>query len=828
MRETCLQIGGTSLSMLRCAFLRRALRNPRHHYQQGLQYRQSEYGPQVHPARWLGFLPLATNDEIAGKDPTSNIGDKTRNDTDPGQSNGSDTTLRLAKRDVNSISSFSTISPTTTQSCTETQEPETEHFDGSRRRDRTFFSASLFDGTITFLRDGLIDLNGFKDLVMIVDGLWRKDSRDISSRLPAQNIGLGIREGKFRDGSLSANVWDIDVGTGTRPRLIYELIIPDKHSPCRTNAWVLRRFIPDTKLHSWRKALKNYVGAVDHASSLNLFDPSIIHPLAHEMERYEQQFGLRECTARPPNPMSFDLATHTIVSPSSVMVMTLEGFLTKATVLWQCHSLLAPDNSDAMTFVQIRQVDTSNDSFLVDVWRMSFAPDTSLTKSVHKILVSNDGSFGKSQVEMSEVMFNARSKHDQPLRDYLKLCLKNHVGFMDGAGNVVQQSQSKTHPLLLKLNPHKDLSSRMLPPEEARHTKPRAKSESDNSQLVTDTTKSKNYADIVSVNEEQIHPPISKRGPEVADTSATLEEDPSTYVSATLYDGTLVVPSIALCFGMSQGETLSFNNFLRIISQWWPRARNNMVPELRSKPYLVYIRGRPAVSSFQIKLFSRDDQWCDQTIISYELHHSQHTSDYSFISHETLDIQIMGTKKFSREWKPIRRPLSYFLEMDIGTVDETGILRKDDKPKVLSCFGKTWGPTLAEQDSKAKASSAHHGKLSKKTEDLVDSNPPKPSRKQTSLSNVKPRTIASNPDSSKDSRKDPATKEKSWVHRSIFAENPKYKPTKASHVASSLRSKPTPRADVRDKRQRKHSQHRSESGDNDGDDGDDGVSLFAL
>jgi len=356
--------------MLRCAFLRRALRNPRHHYQQGLQYRQSGYGPQVHPARWLGFLPLATNDEIAGKDPASNIGDKTGNVTDPGQSNGSDTTLRLAKLDVNSTSSFSTISPTTTQSCTETQEPETEHFDGGRRRDRTFFSASLFDGTIMFLWDGLIDLNGFKDLVVIVDGLWRKDSRDMSSRLPAQNIGLGIREGKFRDGFLSVNVWDIGVGTGTRPRLIYELIVPDEHSPCRANAWVLRCFIPDTKTYSWRKgtgaglfrALKNYVGAVDHASSLNLFDPSIIHPLAHKMERFEQQFGLRECTTRPPNPMSFDLATHTIVSPSSVMVMTIEGFLTKATVLWQwwqridSHSLLAPDNSDAMTFVQIRYV----------------------------------------------------------------------------------------------------------------------------------------------------------------------------------------------------------------------------------------------------------------------------------------------------------------------------------------------------------------------------------------------------------------------------------------------------------------------------------------
>ncbi|THY79470.1 hypothetical protein D6C87_08987 [Aureobasidium pullulans] len=840
--------------MLRCAFLRRAPRNPRHHYQQGLQYRQSEYWPQVHPARWLGFLPLATNDEIAGKDPASNIGDKTGNVTDPGQSNGSDTTLRLAKLDVNSTSSFSTISPTTTQSCTETQEPETEHFDGGRRRDRTFFSASLFDGTIMFLWDGLIDLNGFKDLVMIVDGLWRKDSRDMSSRLPAQNIGLGIREGKFRDGFLSVNVWDIGVGTGTRPRLIYELIVPDEPSPCRANAWVLRCFIPDTKTYSWRKgtgaglfrALKNYVGAVDHASSLNLFDPSIIHPLAHKMERFEQQFGLRECTTRPPNPMSFDLATHTIVSPSSVMVMTLEGFLTKATVLWQwwqridSHSLLAPDNSDAMTFVQIRQVDTSNDSFLVDVWRMSFAPDKSLSKSVHKILVSNDDSFKKSQVEMSEVMFNVRSKQDQPLREYLKSCLKNHVGFMDGAGNVVQQSQSKTHPLLLKLNRHKDFSSRMLPPKEARHTKTRAKSESDNFQLVTDTTKSKNYADVVSMNEEQIQPPLSKRGPEIADTPATLEEDPSTHVSATLYDGTLVVPSSALCFGMSQGKTLSFDNFLRIISQWWPRARDNMVPELRSKPYLVYIRGRSAVSFFQIKLFSRDDQWCDQTIINYELHHSQHTSDYSFVSHEILDIQIMGTKKFSREWKTIRRPLSYFLENYIGTVDETGILRKGDKPKVLSCFGKTWGPT----DIKAKASSAHQdnddelllsqveqkpaGDLSKKTEDFVDSNPPEPSRKQTSLSNVKPRTVASNPDSSKDSRKDPATKEKSWVLRSIFAENPKYKPTKASHVASSLRSKPTPRADVRDKRQRKHYKHRSESGGNDGDDGDDGFSLFAL
>lgn len=370
MRETCLQIGGTSLSMLRCAFLRRALRNPRHHYRQGLQYRQSEHGPQVHPARWLGFLPLATNDEIAGKDPASNIGDKTGNVTDPGQSNGSDTTLRLAKRDVNSTSSFSTISPTTTQSCTETQEPETEHFDGGRRRDRTFFSASLFDGTIMFLWDGLIDLNGFKELVMIVDGLWRKDSRDMSSRLPAQNIGLGIREGKFCDGFLSVNVWDIGVGTGTRPRLIYELIVPDEHSPCRANAWVLRCFIPDTKTNSWRngtgaglfRALKNYVGDVDHASSLNLFDPSVIHPLAHEMERFEQQFGLRECTTRPPNPMSFDLATHTIVSPSSVMVMTLEGFLTKATVLWQwwqridSHSLLAFDNSDAMAFVQIMYV----------------------------------------------------------------------------------------------------------------------------------------------------------------------------------------------------------------------------------------------------------------------------------------------------------------------------------------------------------------------------------------------------------------------------------------------------------------------------------------
>ncbi|KAG2164827.1 hypothetical protein JADG_004566 [Aureobasidium aubasidani] len=218
-----------------------------------------------------------------------------------------------------------------------------------------------------FLWDGLIDLNGFKDLVMIVDGLWRKDFRDMSSRLPAQNIGLEPMPGKGAGAGLF-------------------------------------------------RALKNYVGAVDHASSLNLFDPSIIHPLAHEMERFEQQFGLRECTTRPPNPMSFDLATHTIVSPSSVMVMTLEGFLTKATVLWQwwqrtdSHSLLAPDNSDAMTFVQIRRVDTSNDSFLVDVWRMSFAPDTSLSKSVHKILVSNDGSFKKSQVEMSEVMFNARSK----------------------------------------------------------------------------------------------------------------------------------------------------------------------------------------------------------------------------------------------------------------------------------------------------------------------------------------------------------------------------------------------------------------------------------
>ncbi|THY26500.1 hypothetical protein D6D01_04438 [Aureobasidium pullulans] len=248
--------------------------------------------------------------------------------------------------------------------------------------------------------------------------------------------------------------------------------------------------------------------------------------------------------------------------------------------------------------------------------------------------------------------------------------------------------------------------------------------------------------------------------------------------------------------------------------------------------------------SVSIKIFSRDDQWCDPTIINYELHHSQHTSDYSFISHEILNIQIIGTsepkEKSSREWRTIGRTLPRALNNHIGTVDETGILRKSDQPKVPRCFGKTWGPTLAGQESKAKASSVHQnnddelllsqveqkpaGKLSRKTEDFVDSDPPKSSRKQTSLSNVKPRNVASNPDSSKDSRKHPATKEKSWVHRSIFAENPKYKPTKASHVASSLIFKPTTRADA----QKKHSRHRSESGGNDGDDGDDAVSLFAL
>jgi hypothetical protein len=328
--------------MLRCAILRRLPKNPQASCRKSPRYRQSLVGKLCHQTRSLSFLPIVSSHDTAQE--------KSSRD-------------ELEKLPPIQISDERSVpSPTVPGLIGSTSIESSRHIiDADSRGDTpaqaNYFSASLADGTIIH-SSGPRTLSEFEGLVSVIAKVWKQYSQDISSQVSAQNIGMEIWGNPEIDSTVSARIYEMEVGRGLRKRYYYTWFVPTN----TTNIEILKSGIlsgtwPKTR-KSLVKALKTHVGSVDQHGSLSMLSPPGPHPLHSAFKKLVSMFAYSGVPFKD-YAWSVVLDASTIVSPIPPMEIESNEFKSLAAIIWQWlqqDSLLREALSKDISHVQIMYV----------------------------------------------------------------------------------------------------------------------------------------------------------------------------------------------------------------------------------------------------------------------------------------------------------------------------------------------------------------------------------------------------------------------------------------------------------------------------------------
>lgn len=313
----------------------------------------------------------------------------------------------------------------------------------------------------------------------------------------------------------------------------------------------------------------------------------------------------------------------------------------------------------------------------------------------------------------------------------LRRGLQNHVGAVDDTGFLRMNNQPTIHEAYYEMEKPFRFRSTALSIEhvdtdhaEARHT-PLEPTDNEKAEKGLSTTP-ENTPERTQKDDDNRYP--------------AHEIDHSIIVSATLHDGSLVVPSYKLCKQMSTGIGKSFSDILRIISQWRTQTcRNN-----DHVPKMIYVYTSRYSQYFSILTFDSDIQTLrsdisalhshsrllKQPMTRIKLYHTPGTTESSYVHYRCV------RNDQSHSIERMQKLLDIFesaLKNHVGVMDETGSLRKGEHPtahEVLSDPERPSEipdvPSVRRKDTKpprvkyTPPEPTHDGKPEKKPENELD------------------------------------------------------------------------------------------------------------
>jgi hypothetical protein len=319
---------------------------------------------------------------------------------------------------------------------------------------------------------------------------------------------------------------------------------------------------------------------------------------------------------------------------------------------------------------------------------MSRIPDKSLARTVYQISFSGvNGLPANHCIKSNHEMDNLHPGTDDVLRCHARSCLKENLGWIDSAGKLVREEYPKMRSLLERLLRRKQSApgSQPLFSLQSSPTVPEAEVVAGlgNPKLNSDT-RDKGAAASVSDKTGTATTATDTVSTKGDNGSSAITKDPSVFVSATLHDGTLVVPSLRLSEQMSIGVGKSFDDFLRIISQWWVQHDRNY--EQRGMASLIYIYSEPLTDSFEVLTLCRKGRWFEQPTTRYKLYHTPGTTDCSYAKSETIHIRSYAWHQLHTWRKILVKACGRSLKNHVGIVDEAGTLRPSEQPTIHPAF----------------------------------------------------------------------------------------------------------------------------------------------
>ncbi|KEQ61926.1 uncharacterized protein M437DRAFT_25949, partial [Aureobasidium melanogenum CBS 110374] len=681
--------------MLRCAILKRVSKDLQPSYRRFLLYQQSLTGISCHQKRQVGFLPIVSSHDLPKKESSWNTGFGTGIEPKiTRDSSHESSTNAVSQHEIYSSknNSQSTIPEPQTRGSTKTS-PGVADADpnGGFPAEATQFSASLADGTIVHLKDSLITLSHFKDLVLTISQIWKQHSDKIIPQLFVQNVGISIHKGIHHDryfgqDALHTTIYDAGVGRG--PRRIYSYlwsVSADRtqfsclqHTVRSNERWAGRKSLRKALM----KALKNYIGSVDQHGSLELLSSPVSHACCSRFEQYERCFAYDTSPSNIVKPMSIILDEHAVISPvpDPDAAVTREELLSLAAPIWQWwrreRPLVRENVQNHITNIRIMYVARSNGVTQANIWKMSLISDVSLSRSVHQIFVSNiDGSFKSSVIESTDELEILRPGTDKLLRDIALVFLKNNIGWIDSAGSLKVERYPKYKSLVDNIKGRKPTSAHpqaSLSLGNSTAPEPEASSEGKGTGL-DDISGGGAVAESKSDKREQAQHATSEGNQRSRDENATRVKKRNLLVSATLPDGTLVIPSFKLCQEMDKGVGKSFSFILQIISQWRAQSRNDLKHEYHRKASLVYVFPKASESSFNVEIFRKESNWFDQPMTRYKLYHAPSAEGCLYVDFKPLSGTVLDRRKLGA-WKNVLLDnFRFSLRNHVGVVDQAGV-----------------------------------------------------------------------------------------------------------------------------------------------------------
>lgn len=237
---------------------------------------------------------------------------------------------------------------------------------------------------------------------------------------------------------------------------------------------------------------------------------------------------------------------------------------------------------------------------------MSLVPDASLCRSVHKVFTSEvDGSFSNSIVESSVEPESLRPGNDNRLRKNALFSLKITIGWIDIAGNMIKRDYPEIESLVHNVKGYRPSSvdsQAFLSLKTSLSSGPRAISDGEESKLGKDNGEKAVAVSSPDNTDEAKH--ATARGTlERIDENFEREEARDLFMSATLYDGTLVIPSLGVCRNLKIGTGKNFSAILQIISQWRKQARDELKQGQHEMAPVIYVFPERDSTSIEIEVF---------------------------------------------------------------------------------------------------------------------------------------------------------------------------------------------------------------------------------
>lgn len=315
-----------------------------------------------------------------------------------------------------------------------------------------------------------------------------------------------------------------------------------------------------------------------------------------------------------------------------------------------------------------------------------------LARSVCKLFFSDiNGSFVSSCLESRDEMISLRPGSDRLLLNNALHFLRNNIGWIDSAGKLVEGTYPDIQPLIDGLLPRRRSSKNLLASKSqlkmsATTPEPQAVAES-GEQKLCDSTRQAGGVISYSHGERRLNDGTDEALAEDDKGSSALvnnNDDQTIVMSASLHDGTLVVPAIMRCQRMSSGVGLGFRDILSIISQWREQTRQDNNHGQFYKSLLIYVRPDVDPHSIEIDIFCRRDGWVENPAARHKLYHTPQTSGCSFVKAESIQVQIdiPEARTRRRRAKAVTDVFRRGLKNHVGTMNKNEGLQTSEQPTI--------------------------------------------------------------------------------------------------------------------------------------------------